>query len=160
MNLIEGLRRLYLAFSSLVVSVFAFVAIADSAPTKQGVYWRTADQVVALAMERTREDKSLPDGVTTSHDFKSWAFSGMSDEEIVLKVCGDKLQSPFRDYLSALCSEASASMDAIPLEMAKHIAAVGGWSLLIALALFLLGKVLLWIARGFVQKGDGRPHSG
>jgi hypothetical protein len=160
MNLIEGLRRLYLAFSALVVALFAYVAIADSTPTKQRIYWLTVDKVVALAMQRMEKDEGLPEGVANAYSFKEWAFSGLSDEEIVLKVCGDKLQSPFRDYLAEPCADARSSIDELPLAVAKHLASVVGWSALIGLALLLFGRVLLWIARGFVQKGDGMSKSG
>ena len=142
MNFSEGLKRIYIVLTCLVIIGVGLTSMADL-PTKRGAGNYFSDDVKDAF--RDGMNRELNKELKT----RDIDFQGRIGTELVEFFC----KTPRVNYLelAAVCTAYREKINAVPWEQAKYIGIVIGGLLAIAVCAMLLWSLMAWVCRGFIK---------
>lgn len=138
MNFAEGVKRVYVVLSCLVLLIFLVVQF-DNRPTLSSHAWTTYDALrdaYAASGKKTRYD--IDWGKQTA-----WEFAEQN--------CKPPLKWVLED-VNVICQKYIDAKNGLTKEVAYYAATSLLWAALIALGCYLLWRLLAWVGKGFVLK--------
>jgi len=138
MNFAEGVKRVYVVLSCLVLLIYLVVQFEDR-PSVANHAWKTYDALrdaYAAAEKKNRYD--IDWGKQTAFEFSE-------------QICKPPLKWVLDD-VNVICQKYIDAKNGLTKEVAYHAASSLGWAALIALGSSLLWMLLAWIGRRCVQK--------
>jgi len=140
-NLVEGLRRIYLLFSSVVL-LFGAIILWQDLPAQPRLERETAMDIMNfLAVGEKSEGFTLRYG-----QHASW-----SDMQVIQFYC-----QPSRPYV-AICIGLKEKTGSLWKEQFKYVLIAVGYLVGGALCLYALWLVFSWVVRGFMPSPPSAP---
>lgn len=141
MNLVEGIRRIYIVLFALLT--IAYVASQwDDFPnvnqTAAGIQFGLKDEV--LKVHNATHDEKLERHQIDYGDLTPEQFIESACKKVSLQSAG----------LVKICADYRTSIDDLPQRRVQYIGVTVGSALAIALGGYLLWILLAWIGRGFL----------
>lgn len=143
MNLREGVKRVYLVFSCLVIAG-TLLANGVSPPSDSTVDSETAWELMKHAETLPWNRAAGRDAFQLRHN----EYKGFSDQGLVKMLCSSTSGAP-NLHQQALCEVGEASKNRLLLRQAKHYLGALLMGLIAAAVCFALWLLFDWIARGF-----------
>ena len=138
MNFAEGLKRVYVVLSCLIVLMFLVLQFEDR-PTIDRLAWKTYDAVRdTLAAAEKKAKYEIDWGKQTPLEFSE-------------QMCKPPLKWVVED-VNAICQKYIDAKNGMSKELAYHAATSLFWAALIAFGSYLLWLLLAWVGKGFTLK--------
>lgn len=146
MNIAEGTKRLYLAFTGLVLITIAVVAFEER-PTKEKIEFRRIEMISAHYADQFNKLNATS---FKTHDVRA-AFPG--DNAVVIEQLCDKAVG----LLAAECVAYRDEIKGLRWAQVKHFGERVGYMGLAYIGLALFALLVSWVFHGFIAPKPGLP---